>query len=466
MSTRLRFRVLSFASVGAVLLGASPAFAAWGSFNYGGGTVDMYTPKTPASPAPLIVALHYCGGSASSTHGWLDSQADMYGFYLIAPQAAGNCFDASPGRTGEKATIAAEVAAMISQKGVDKTRVFAAGASSGGCMTQTMLATYPDVFAGGSALAGVPAGAWMGGNTCGVCSQNAPTKTAVQWGDLVRNADTGFTGTRPRVQIWSGNMDTTLNYPSEYNAEIAQWTNVFGLSDTNATTQNGIKVGNAMDNRTSYKDANGVEVVEGNVMLNEPHDLTGIGLWPDVVRFFGLNVIGSGGGDAGSTSGSSSGGHDAGSTSGSSSGSASTGTSGSASSGTASTGTSGSASSGTASTGTSGSASTGTASTGTSGSASTGTASTGTSGSAASGNGGSGNSGTGAASGNSNSGTSGSGTTSGSGGSSGSGSQNSGTEQGGGCSVRVSGAPSRYSLAALGALGLGLLVRRRRRNAR
>ena len=39
----------------------------------------------------------------------------------------------------------------------DTSRVFVTGVSSGAMMTQVLLATYPDVFAAGSAFAGVPA---------------------------------------------------------------------------------------------------------------------------------------------------------------------------------------------------------------------------------------------------------------------------------------------------------------------
>ena len=80
---------------------------------------------------------------------------------------------------------------VILNNSVDETRVFAAGASSGGCMSEALLAAYPDVFAGGAALAGVPAGAWTGGNSCGICNQAAPNRTAQQWGDEVRPSTSG-----------------------------------------------------------------------------------------------------------------------------------------------------------------------------------------------------------------------------------------------------------------------------------
>jgi poly(3-hydroxybutyrate) depolymerase len=45
---------------------------------------------------------------------------------------------------------------MASDHGVDGTRVFVTGLSAGGAMTSVMLANYPDVFAGGAIIAGLP----------------------------------------------------------------------------------------------------------------------------------------------------------------------------------------------------------------------------------------------------------------------------------------------------------------------
>jgi poly(hydroxyalkanoate) depolymerase family esterase len=51
------------------------------------------------------------------------------------------------------------VAKMVSDHAIDPARVFVTGLSAGGAMTSVMLATYPDVFAGGAIIAGLPYGA-------------------------------------------------------------------------------------------------------------------------------------------------------------------------------------------------------------------------------------------------------------------------------------------------------------------
>jgi poly(hydroxyalkanoate) depolymerase family esterase len=280
--------------------------------SYGGTTVmDLYVPDKVKTSPGVVVSLHYCSGTSTNAHGWFQSYADQYGFVVIAPSAGGNCFDATPSRSGEREAITKMVQYVITKNNADKARVFAAGASSGACMTNALLAAYPDVFAAGSVLAGVPAGAWTGGNAYG---WSAPAgRTAQQWGDLVRNADAGFSGTRPRVQLWHGTGDTTLTYSTAFPAEVAQWTNVFGVTDANATKET-FKASQDSWARTSYKNTSGTVVLETNVAQNAPHDLSGRGLWADVVRFFALDKDPSGTGGASSTGGASAGGASSGGT--------------------------------------------------------------------------------------------------------------------------------------------------------
>lgn len=256
--------------------------------DYGASTkMDLYVPANVKPSPGIVVSLHYCGGNSSNARPWFQPLADKYGFTIITPGAGGNCFDAKPERSGERDAIVKMVKYVIAQNHADASRVFAAGASSGACMTNALLAAYPDVFAGGSVLAGVPAGAWTGGNAYG---WTTPAGNSAQaWGDIVRKADPSFTGARPRVQLWHGTADTTLNYNPNFAAEVSQWTNVLGVTDANAPTST---FQGSQDSwaRTSYKNTAGVVVLETNVANNAPHDLSGRGLWADVVRFFGLDL--------------------------------------------------------------------------------------------------------------------------------------------------------------------------------
>ena len=93
-----------------------------------------------------------------------------------------------------------------------------------------------------------------------------------------------------------------------YPAQLAQWTNVFGVTDASATKES-VKPPGAVNTwaRTSYKDCSGLVVVEANSgPSNVVHDLTPEGLWQDVVRFFGLAQRGTAvGGPCGGTGGAS-----------------------------------------------------------------------------------------------------------------------------------------------------------------
>jgi acetylxylan esterase len=68
-------------------------------FNAGPTKVGMYSyvPKTITKPAPIIVAVHHCQGSASGyfSESQLQSRADKLGVILIYPnsKSGGGCFD-------------------------------------------------------------------------------------------------------------------------------------------------------------------------------------------------------------------------------------------------------------------------------------------------------------------------------------------------------------------------------------
>ncbi|KAH9483349.1 putative acetylxylan esterase A [Psilocybe cubensis] len=202
----------------------------------------VYKPTAVATPTPLIVAMHYCTGTAQAYFSGtsLAQLADQHGFIVVYPNAptAGGCWDVASSATlshnggGDSLGIANMVRYAIANWGIDSTRVFATGTSSGAMMTNVMLGAYPDLFAAGSLYSGVPFGCFAGPNAWNTqCATGELIKTPQQWGDQVRAAYPGFTGTRPKVQFWHGTIDTTL-YPQNFWEEIKQWTNVFNVSQT------------------------------------------------------------------------------------------------------------------------------------------------------------------------------------------------------------------------------------------
>ena len=107
-------------------------------------------------------------------------------------------------------------------------RVFITGLSAGGAMTAAMLATYPELFAGGAIIAGLPFGVAANVRDALEAMRSAPLKTP-QHGAM-RCARHPITPARwPMVSIWHGALDTTVNI-NNAQASAAQWADVHGLT--------------------------------------------------------------------------------------------------------------------------------------------------------------------------------------------------------------------------------------------
>jgi poly(hydroxyalkanoate) depolymerase family esterase len=201
-----------------------------------------YTPSPPAKQPALVVVLHGCGQTAAGYDhgaGW-STLAERYGFALLMPeqQRSNNpngCFnwfqpeDTERG-SGEAASIHQMIETMVRDNGIDPRRVFVTGLSAGGAMTSVMLACYPETFAAGAIIAGLPYGAASNVQQAFQSMFQCPSRPAKEWGDLVRAAAPRHGGSWPRVSVWHGNADKTV-IPPNAREIIKQWTDVHGLSD-------------------------------------------------------------------------------------------------------------------------------------------------------------------------------------------------------------------------------------------
>ena len=201
----------------------------------------VYAPEHLPSEAPLVIALHGCTQTADEYDhgtGW-SSLADSLGFAVVYPQQqpannAKNCFswflpnDIARGH-GESLSIREMVDYAIATFAADRRKVFVTGLSAGGAMASVMLATYPEVFAGGAIIAGLPYG----------CASNVQQAFEIMFaeyghaaralGDRVRAASR-HRGPWPKISVWHGTSDPIVK-PSNGEDIIRQWTNVHGLSD-------------------------------------------------------------------------------------------------------------------------------------------------------------------------------------------------------------------------------------------
>lgn len=199
-----------------------------------------YVPTGLPSGRPLVVVLHGCTQNAAgygTASGWA-GLADRHGFALVLPQqrSANNanvCFnwfeagDITRG-SGEALSVRQMVDRMRADLGTTATHV--TGLSAGGAMTAVMLATYPEVFAGGGIVAGIPYRCATGLVGAYGCMNPGTDRTPAQWGDLVRAASS-HTGQRPRVSVWHGTADTTVR-PLNRAELVEQWTNAAGTDQT------------------------------------------------------------------------------------------------------------------------------------------------------------------------------------------------------------------------------------------
>jgi poly(3-hydroxybutyrate) depolymerase len=120
------------------------------------------------------------------------------------------------------------IGTLVEAHRLDAGRVFITGLSAGGAMAAVMLATYPDLFAGGAIIAGLPFGAAQNVRDALESMRSAPLRTPEQWGEAVRAAS-DYQGPWPKISIWHGALDTTVNI-NNAQASVAQWADLHELS--------------------------------------------------------------------------------------------------------------------------------------------------------------------------------------------------------------------------------------------
>ena len=317
LKSRLLGGLLAVAAAVGVSLPAAPEAAAASLTqitNFGtnptGLQMYLYVPNSVKASPPILLALHGCQGSGPYLYSSTDfgSLADQYGFIVIYPSTnpGGSCWDVSSSQalTRNGGSDPVGLMSMITYTeqhyGGNPNAVYVTGESSGGMMTNVMLADYPDVFKAGAAFMGVPYHCFYTGTVRGwngPCAGGQVSMTAQQWGDLVRNdAYPGYAGPRPRVQLWHGTADTTLNY-NNLGEEIKQWTNVLGVSQIPSSSDTPV----TNWNRTRYNNSSGSTQVEAYGIAGAGHQLPiqGTPMAAYAIHFMGLDGTGSTRGNTG-----------------------------------------------------------------------------------------------------------------------------------------------------------------------
>ena len=305
----LKFRLLGIvlavgAAIGVSLPAVSQAAASLTQItNFGTNPSNLlmylYVPTSVKPNPPILLALHGCQGTGPYLYSSTDfgALADQYGFVVIYPSTnpSGSCWDVSSNQalTRNGGSDPVGLMSMITYTeqhyGGNPNAVYVTGESSGGMMTNVMLADYPDVFKAGAAFMGVPYHCFYTGTVRGwnsACAGGQVSMTPQQWGDLARNAYPGYTGPRPRVQLWHGTADPTLNY-NNLGEEIKEWTNVLGVSQTPSSSDTPV----TNWNRTRYNSSSGATQVEAYSIVGAGHQLPiqGTPMAAYAIHFMGLD---------------------------------------------------------------------------------------------------------------------------------------------------------------------------------
>lgn len=219
---------------------------AFGS-NPGSLAAKLYVPMTLGARPALVVVLHGCTQTAAGyddSSGW-SRLADEFGFLLLYPQQiqannANLCFnwflpdDIRRGH-GEALSIWQMIETVVMKHGIDRKRIFATGLSAGGAMANVMLATYPDVFAGGAIIAGLPYGtASTIPEAFDRMRAHGLPQPAELAGLLARASPSVHSW--PTVSIWHGTADKTVS-PTNAVALRDQWRGVHKLYREPTTTE-------------------------------------------------------------------------------------------------------------------------------------------------------------------------------------------------------------------------------------
>lgn len=202
-------------------------------------TGKVHVPSNRAERPALVVVLHGCTQTASGydhSAGW-SALADQHGFIVLLPEQTrennGNlCFNwFVPGDIrrdqGEARSIRQMIDAVVSKYTVDPSRIFITGLSAGGAMANVMLSTYPEVFAAGAVIAGLPYGvaSTVPAAFDRMRGHGLPEIKTLQ---SKLKAASPQNGPWPVVSVWHGSQDNTV---AEINARaiVDQWRGVHGV---------------------------------------------------------------------------------------------------------------------------------------------------------------------------------------------------------------------------------------------
>jgi feruloyl esterase len=250
------------------------------AFGSNPGNLGMFScvPDGLAKSSALVVALHACQQSARDfdlATGWSELGRQQ-GFAVLFPEQkcennSQNCFnwfvEKHIGRDdGEIASIRHMIEKMLRDHQLDRDRVFVTGLSAGGAMACALLASYPELFAAGTIIAGLPYGAALGPFDAMKAMAFGPAHSSRELGNLVRRASPGQKRW-PKLSIWHGSHDGVVA-PANASALVQQWLDIHQVDEAGILLDE--VDGQA---RKSWRDGSGAIVVEHYLFDGMAHGL-------------------------------------------------------------------------------------------------------------------------------------------------------------------------------------------------
>lgn len=237
---------------------------------------NIYIPRSFRRKAPLVIVLHGSTQSADSYNigsGW-SMLAEECGAALLFPgqKRSNNVIGGfnwfKPGDSqrdgGEALSIRQMIAQVVEDHDIDPSRVFITGLSSGGAMTSVMLATYPELFAGGAIIAGLPYRSADNLTQALFRMKGYGGPSDRKLDALVRNASE-FDGCWPTISVWHGGSDRTVDSTNAQSI-VRQWQKIHEVEGppTREERVDGVP-------RRVWSDTAGREVIEEYIIEGMDH---------------------------------------------------------------------------------------------------------------------------------------------------------------------------------------------------
>lgn len=207
--------------------------------NPAGLTMLAYVPRALKPGAPLVVALHHCFQKAEQYGdevGWI-SLAERHGFAVLMPQQSifndpNYCFQwfnawQQDAEGSEPVSIHSMIVAMLKAYGLDRRRIFVTGHSAGGSMALILMASYPDLIAGGGVFGSLPVGQASVVLTAPVAMAGIGSSDPRTLARRIQE-ESNWRGPWPPLSVWQG-LDDPMVAPSNGPRVRDQWRALMGL---------------------------------------------------------------------------------------------------------------------------------------------------------------------------------------------------------------------------------------------